>query len=47
MKLKSCILRKEEYDKTINEFNKNIIERYGSMENYFDKISSLIDKINE
>ena len=47
IKLKSCILRKEEYDKTMNEFRKNIIERYGSMENYFAKISSLVDKINE
>ena len=47
MKLKSCILRKEEYDKTINEFRNDIIERYGSMENYSDKILSLIDKINE
>ena len=47
MKLKSCILRKEEYDKTINEFRRVIMERYGSMENYFDKILSLFDKKNE
>ena len=47
MVLNSCVLRKEEYEKVVNEFRRNIIDEYGSMENYFDKILSLFDKKNE
>ena len=47
MILSSCVLRKEEYEKIVNEFRREIIDKYGSMENYFDKILSLFDKKNE
>ena len=43
MNLNSCVLRKKQFEKDMNEFHRKIIEKYGSMENYFDKILSLFE----
>ena len=47
MNLNFCVLRKEEVEKNVNEFHRKIKDKYGSMENYFDKIFSLLEKKNE
>ena len=47
MILNSCVLRKEEYEKNLNEFRRKITDKYGSMENYFDKILILFNNKNE
>ena len=47
MNLNFCVLRKEEVEKIVNEFHNEINNKYGSMENYFDKIFSLLEKKNE
>ena len=47
MNLNFCVLRKEEIDKDMNEFDRKINEKYGIMEKYFEKIFSLLEKKNE
>ena len=42
--LNNCVIRKEELEKNMNEFHRNITAKYGNMENYFDKIFSLLNK---
>ena len=46
MNLNFCVLRKEEIEKNMNEYRRKINAKYGSMEKYFDKILSLLNKNN-
>ena len=45
--LNGCVIRKEELNKSVNEFHRNITAKYGSVDNYFKKIFSLLNKENE
>ena len=45
--LNGCVIRKEELDKSVNEFHRNTTSKYGSVDNLFKKIFSLLNKENE